>query len=369
MYAFQKSFYSRVSMYSFFLVIVLFITVLLGTKNFRHIDLALTGYLVASVVCFIGLTFRIVAFAFRPATNQVGKRTRKNARTASRKKRSFKAILVTLFENIVLQKFIFKRGLYRGLQHFLVAWGCIGSFAITFGLEFGWFHFELVDPKHYAVSVFGVKALVMDVEGFLAFMIYNGLNWTAAMCLTGLSMMLYRRIKDRDLKVTQRFEFDLVPILILLAVTVSGLALTGSAVLIHGAFYSNIAMIHEMTVVTLLIYFPFGKLFHVPIRPLATAVPMNYEAGSDIEMHNCKGCGKEYAAKEQIEDVVAILKDNEFDLQLEDGSYLAEYCWDCRRKMRAMRQMNLLNPRSKDPYAPLDTNTGISMPGFIRKKA
>ncbi|WP_047151156.1 MFS transporter [Aneurinibacillus tyrosinisolvens] len=365
----EKSFYSRASMYSFFIILIVFVTMFLGTNQFKHIDLALSGYMVAAGVCFIGLTFRIVAFSMRPATKAVDRRSRKNLKDKKRKKRSFKAIAVTLFENIILQKFIFKRGIYRGIQHFLVAYGCMGSFIITFGLVFGWFHFTLVDPQHYAISVMGMKTIVMDVEGFLAFMIYNGLNWTGGMCLIGLCMMFYRRIKDRDLHVTQRFEFDIVPLMILLAVTVTGLALTASAVLFHGTLYMTISMIHQLTVVTLLIYFPFGKLFHFPIRPLATAVPMNYQVGEDIPLHNCKGCGKEYAAQEQIEDVVSILKENAFDLQLDDGSYLAEYCWECRRKMRAMRQMNLLNPRSKDPYAPLDTNTGISMPGFSKKKA
>ncbi len=368
-FSLEKSFYSRASMYSFIVLLFLFITMFLGTNQFKHIDLALSGYMVAAAICFIGLVYRIVAFAVRPATRRVDRRSRKNLKDKTRKRRSWKAIVVTLFENIVLQKFIFKRGLYRGIQHMLVAYGCIGSFAITFGLVFGWFHFELVDPNHYAVSVLGLKPFVMDVEGWIAFMIYNGLNWTAAMCLIGLSMMFYRRIKDRDLQVTQRFEFDLVPLFILLAVTLTGLALTMSAVLFHGALYMTISMIHQLTVITLLIYFPFGKLFHFPLRPLATAVPLNYQVGEDIPMHNCKRCGTSYAAQEQIEDVVSILKDNSFDLQLEDGSYLAEYCWDCRRKLRAMRQMNMLNPRTKDPYAPIDTNTGISMPGFSKKKA
>ncbi|MBN6189301.1 MFS transporter [Aneurinibacillus sp. BA2021] len=367
-FSLEKSFYSRASMYSFLIVLVLFFTMFLGTNQFKHIDLALSGYMVASVICFIGLAFRIVAFAMRPATRRVDRRSRQNIKDKARKKRSVKAIAITLFENIILQKFIFKRGLYRGIQHFLVAYGCLGSFAITFGLVFGWFHFELVDPNHYAVSVLGLKPFVMDVEGWLAFMIYNGLNWTAAMCLIGVSMMFYRRIKDRDLQVTQRFEFDLVPLFIILAVTVTGLALTGSAVLFHGTLYMTISMIHQMTVITLLVYFPFGKLFHFPQRPLAAAVPLNYEVGEDISVHNCKRCGTPYAAQEQIEDVVSILKDNNFDLELEDGSYLAEYCWDCRRKMRAMRQMNMLSPRTKNPYEPIDTNTGISMPGFSKKK-
>jgi nitrate reductase gamma subunit len=368
MQRFEKSFYSKTSMYAFFVTLVLFFTVWVGTGNFQHIDMALLGYLLSSFIFAIGLTIRMCSWLLRPATHQVIKRSLKNLKDKKRVKRNIAAILKTAFENIFLQKFIFKRGIYRGIQHFLIAWGCIGSFAITFGLTFGWLHFNLVDSDTYQIVVMGVPTITMKAHGILAEMIYNGLNITAMMVLVGVCMALARRIIDKDVKVTQRFEFDLVPLYLLLAVTVSGLLLTVSYMFLNGWMHHYITLVHQITVVVMLIYFPFGKLFHLPIRPLATAVPMNYQEEWKVDTRPCKKCGVTYSSDEQIEDVKGILQAQNFDLQLADGSFLADYCPACRRRMRVMKQLNMEAPKG-NPYGPIQTYNGIQISGFGKKRS
>ncbi|MGV2940182.1 MFS transporter [Mesobacillus sp. LC4] len=368
MYKFEKSFYSKTSMYSFVVVMILFFSMWYSTSKFVHIDMALLGYAISSAVFAIGLTIRMSFWMWRKATNRVAKRSVDNLFNKERLKRNSKALIRTLIDNIILQKFIFQRGIYRGIQHFMISWGCIISFAITFGLTFGWMRFDLIDPETYQIIVFDMPTITMAAHGIFAEIVYNGLNIGAIMVLIGAGMALYRRITDYDVKVTQRFEFDILPLIILLAVTVTGLILTIQYTFLDGWMHHYMSLIHQVTVIVMLMYFPFGKLFHVPIRPLATAVPMSYQEVVKVDTKSCKSCGQVYSNDDQIADVQAILKSQNFDLQLSDGSYLSDYCTGCRRRMRAMKQMNLEAPKG-NPYGPVSTNNGIHISGFSKKRS
>lgn len=365
---FERSFYSKTSMYSFFVTVFLFFTMWLGTGQFAKIDLMLAGYMVASFIFAIGMTVRLSAWLIRPATRQMIKRSFENMKSRNRTKRNVKSIIKTIVDNIILQKFIFKRGLYRGIQHWLIAWGCIGSFAITFGLTFGWMHFKLIDATTYQMMVFNLPTIKMQANGLFAELVYNGLNITAIMVLIGVTMALVRRLHNHDLKVTERAEFDVLPLYILLTVTVTGLLLTLSYKFLSGFSHPHLSLIHQITVVLFLIYFPFGKLFHLPIRPLATAVPMNYQEEMMVDTRSCKKCGTKYSSDDQITDVKMILQEQQFDLKLADGTYLADYCPSCRRRIRVMSQLNLGSVQG-NPYGPVQTNNGIHIPGFGRKRS
>lgn len=364
----ERSFYSKISMYAFFVTLVLFFSMLISTDLFTDIDMALLGYALSSFIFAIGLTVRLGSWLIRPATHQVIKRSIQNLRTKGRRKRNTLAILKTAFDNIILQKFIFKRGMYRGIQHLMIAWGCMGSFAITFGLTFGWMRFDLIDPETYQIIVFNLPTMKMAAHGILAELIYNGLNITAMMVMIGVCMALARRLTNKDVRVTQRAEFDLLPLYILLSVTLTGLLLTVSYVLLDGWMHHYLALVHQVTVVLMLIYFPYGKLFHLPIRPLATAVPMNYQEVIKVDTRTCKSCNTSYSSDDQITDVKQILMAQNFNLQLADGTYLADYCPACRRRMRVMKQMNMEAPQG-NPYDPIRTMTDVHLSGFGKKRA
>ncbi|WP_096190159.1 MFS transporter [Evansella halocellulosilytica] len=368
MKAIERSFYSKSSMYSFFVVMFLVFTMWIGTKQFSHVDLMLFGYMVGSFIFFIGMTVRLTSWAFRPATREVLKRTWKNMKTKKRQKRNGKAILKTLIDNIILQKYIFKRGIYRGIQHWLIAWGCIGSLAITFGLTFGWMHFKLIDASTYQMIVFGVPMLKMHPDGILAALIFEGLNITASMLFIGVIMAIVRRIKNKDVQVTQRAEFDLVPLYILLAMTVTGLFLTVSYKLLEGWMHPELQLLHQVTTVIFLVYFPFGKLFHLPIRPMAVAVPMNYQEEAGVDTKECYGCGELYSNDDQISDVQSILGAQSFHFEMADGKQLSDFCPACRRKIRVMSQLNMNSPFGESS-GPIQTNNGIHIPGFGKERA
>ena len=364
----ERSFYSKASMYSFFVVVVLFMSMWVGTKQFSHMDWMLFGYMVSSFIFFIGITVRLTSWIMRPATYEVIKRSIQNMKTRKRQKRNYKAIAKTLIDNIILQKFIFKRGIYRGVQHWLIAWGCIGSLAITFGLTFGWMHFKLIDATTYQMVVFGISTISMHPDGVLASLIFEGLNITATMLMVGVIMALLRRINNHDLKVTQRAEFDLFPLYLLLAMTLTGLFLTVSYKLLGGWMHPQLALIHQITVVVFLVYFPFGKLFHLPIRPMAISVPMNYQEVPQVDTGTCVGCGELYSNFDQIADVQQILGNQAFDLKMKDGNQPSDFCPACRRKSRVMSHLNM-KQKMETVTAPVQTNNGMHLPGFGRERS
>ncbi|MFA9555847.1 MFS transporter [Evansella sp. AB-rgal1] len=364
----EKRFYSKASMYSFFVVVILFISMYIGTRQFTKVDLMLFGYMVGSFIFFIGMTVRITAWVLRPATHEFMKRSIQNMKSKNRQGRNVKAIIKTLIDNIILQKYIFKRGIYRGIQHWLIAWGCIGSLAITFSLTFGWLHFRLIDATTYQMVVMGVPAITMHPDGLLASLFFEGLNITATMLLIGVIMAIVRRITNHDVQVTQRPEFDLVPLYILLAMTGTGLLLTVSYKLLGGWMHPQFQILHQVTTVLFLVYFPFGKLFHLPIRPMAIGVPMNYQEEPGVDTRNCLGCGELYSNDDQIADVQAILGVQAYDLQTSDGHHSSDYCTACRRKIRVMNHLNMKSPFG-EIKGPVQTNNGIHIPGFGRKRS
>ena len=67
--------------------------------------------------------------------------------------------------------------------------------------------------------------------------------------------------------VTQRFGFDLMPLVLLFAIAVTGLALTASSLWWEGRYYWFISLTHQVVVVAWLLSLPFGKFFHIVQRP------------------------------------------------------------------------------------------------------
>ncbi len=415
----ERAFASRAAMNAFIVIGLLLILVYFGTDRLHHFDPALYGYAISTAVAVIGMTIRITAWLMRPATRTLAKRALKrlflqverkpgvanpvpagvgrwfegrhhpggymqaldNLRTPMKRPavkggdpglkpegdrhavpgRPGPAVAATtLGSNILLNRFIFRRGLWRGLQHFFLMWGVLGSFAITIPLTFGWLHFEAVGQAHYTVVALGLPLFTMPVGGLLAGLIYHGLSTFGVITLLGVSMMLIRRLTDKDAKVDQRVEYDLFPLYLLLAVTVTGLALTVSHVWLGGWGYPVISVVHQITVVGMLLYLPFGKLFHIPMRSLSIAADVYHEVGAHEGLAACARCQKAFATRQQLKDVIAVLKESGMTLLAPDGkTYLAEYCPECRRVLRGVvYSRRPLRPEEQGAARPLMVDEG-----------
>jgi hypothetical protein len=85
------------------------------------------------------------------------------------------------------------------------------------------------------------------------------------------------------------------------------LMLTVSAQFLAGSGFQFIGMAHAATVIALLLYLPFGKLFHIIQRPLSLGVSFYKQAGEGSGGANCRRCGAEYASRLQIDDLKTVL--------------------------------------------------------------
>ena len=325
----NKAFASKFARSFFLTVMVLFVSSWLGTRFFTHIDLALYGYMVGTVVFIGGFFYRFISWGERPPTKIIIKKGIKLLFRKSTPK--------TSVEHLATYRFIWNRGIYRWTQHVLLGWGCILSAFVTFPLVFGWMYFTMDENGLYHVVGMGMNLMTVKADGIIAYLFYNALNITAFMVIAGVCMALYRRMKNMQARAEQSFVYDLLPLYLLLFVSITGLFLTFSNIFMHGFGHPVISAVHQWSVILTLFYLPFGKLAHIPFRPMSVLARNYREHYGELEKHACKVCGSEYVSTEQAGDVINVLKANEMQFKTEEGYHLAELCLPCRRKYRMSR--------------------------------
>ncbi|KRF44133.1 hypothetical protein [Paenibacillus sp. Soil787] len=325
----DRAFASKFAKCVFLVVCGLIILMGVGSRFFTHIDLALYGYMVGTVVFICGFFYRFIAWGERPPTKIILK---KGIKLLFRK-----STPQTTTEHLLTYRFIWNRGWYRWTQHVLLGWGCILSAFVTFPLVFGWMYFTMAENGTYTVVGFGIDLMNIKADGLLGFLFYNALNITAFMVIGGVCMALYRRLKNMQARAEQTFIYDFLPLYMLLFVSLTGLLLTFCNIFLHGYGHSVVTLVHQWSVIVTLIYIPFGKLAHIPFRPMSVFARNYREHYAEQQMKSCKVCGTDFVSVEQSNDVIAVLKVNEIEFKTEEGFHLAELCLPCRRKYRMSR--------------------------------
>lgn len=325
----NSAFASHFAKSMFFTIVGLAILVFIGTRMFSHIDLNLYGYMVGTIVFIGGFFYRFIAWGERPPTKIIIK---KGLKLLFRKK-----TVKTAVNHLAIYDFIKKRGFYRWLQHVLIGWGCILACLVTFPLVFSWMYFTMADNGYYTVVVMGMDVIKVKADGIIAWLSYNALNISAIMVITGVCMALYRRMKNMQARAEQKFIYDLLPLYLLLFISVTGLLLTVQNVFLAGFLQPQMSLIHQFSVIVTLIYLPFGKLAHIPFRPMSVFARNYREYYGEQHMKECKVCGNHFVSVEQSNDVIQVLDVNDIHFNMEDGFNLAELCLPCRRKYRISR--------------------------------
>lgn len=307
----------------------LFILSLIGTRMFTHVDLNLYGYIVGTIIFLGGFFYRFIAWGERPPTKIILKKGIKLLKRKSTPK--------TATEHLATYRFIWNRGIYRWMQHVLMGWGCVLACMVTFPLVFSWMYFTMEESGMYTIVLFGMDLLVVPADGLIAWFSYNALNISAFMVIAGVCMAMYRRLKNMQARAEQKFLYDFLPLYLLLFVSITGLMLTFINVFLHGAGHYVMSLIHQYSVIITLIYLPFGKLAHIPFRPMSVFARNYREYYGEKEMKECKNCGTHFVSTEQSQDVIDVLNQNTIEFNTEDGFNLAELCLPCRRKYRISR--------------------------------
>jgi len=332
--------------------IVTLVLVFIGSRGFADFDAALIGYFVATVFAIAALTYRYALWIERPPTTHYFRAGWATFLSWKNFRRYTTLVPRALWTDIFGQTFIRKRSTARWLTHLAIFWGVVLSVLVTVPLTFGWVRFTLVPPDGYRAWFFGFPVLTFPIHAGIGFATFHVLDFTAVLLIAGVTAAMWRRIRDRGLLTTQRFGFDLMPLILLFAIAITGLALTASSTWWGGAFYWFIALVHQVVVVLWLISLPFGKFFHIVERPASIGVTLYQQVVQDVEYYgpepqpapplaprpvtHCKRCGAEAPSALFITDLEEVLSDlgQHYDLGADRG-LLQDYCPTCKRILRA----------------------------------
>ncbi len=120
--------------------------------------------------------------------------------------------------------------------------------------------------------------------------------------MIGVMLAFRRRMIDHGAAATQQFGEDILPLVLLGAVSVTGLMLTVSYTWMNGYAYQFIAILHAVTVIMTLLWLPFGKFFHVFQRPAQIGVALYKDEGRRGEQARCKRCERPFASLAMVRD-------------------------------------------------------------------
>jgi hypothetical protein len=146
---------------------------------------------------------------------------------------------------------------------------------------------------------------------------------------------------DHGAVAVQQFGQDIVPLLLLFAISVTGLMLTASYTWMRGYAYEFLAILHAATVIVTLLWLPFGKLFHVFQRPAQLGVGFYRDAGRREPQAPCRRCGEPFASVSMIGDLTIVERELGFRYELPDGGHYQEVCPRCRRALFGLAQGSL----------------------------
>jgi hypothetical protein len=326
--------------------------IVLGSRNLNHFDAALVGYTFATLFATFGITYRYAMWVQRPPTRMYWRRGWQvflNPRFFGRNLVEFAR---RFFVEFAANRFIFSRGKIRWAAHWLIMWGCVIAAAITFPLVWGWVHFETVpgDTSMYRTFVFGFPMQDFPVESAVAFIIFHGLVWASILVIAGVMIAFRRRMIDHGAVAVQQFGEDILPLLLLFAISVTGLMLTVSYTWLKGYAYDFLAILHAITVILTLVWLPFGKFFHLFQRPAQLGVSFYKDAGKVSEQAKCRRCGAPFASAMMVRDLATVERELGFRYELQERekgqagvgevgvAHYQQVCPKCRRALFGLAQ-------------------------------
>ncbi|MGB7513158.1 MAG: MFS transporter [Candidatus Acidiferrum sp.] len=317
--------------------------IVVGSRNLQNFDPALVIYTFATIFATWGVVYHYRVWLDKPPTRLYWERGWRLFREAGIFRGTLRLVQLTA-THLAAQTFILRRSALRWWMHQLLFWGCLLAVAITFPLVFGWISFQSLptDQETYVVLLYGFRTQTFRLHTLIAELLFHGLDVSAILVLGGIGLSLWRRFRDRGAQAVQSFAHDFLPIILLFAISVTGLALTVSQNWLRGEFYSFLAILHAITVISALLYLPFGKFFHIFQRPAQLGVKFYQAAGESGEPALCKRCGQRFASRMHIEDLKHVLPQVGFDYRMEGSDTTwQELCPACKRKSLSLAQLQL----------------------------
>jgi hypothetical protein len=322
--------------------LLLAVLIVVGSRNLAHFDAALVGYTFAVLFATFGITYRYAMWLQRPPTAMYWKRGWQVFLQPRHLLKNIGEWLTRVPTEFGMNIFIFRRNRLRWSAHILIMWGCIAAIAITFPLVFGWIHFETLpgNLEWYRTYVFGFPTFSFPIHSLFGFIVFHGLVWASVLVTLGVMLAMRRRMRDHGAAALQQFGEDFLPLILLFAISVTGLMLTASYTWMKGYAYDFLAILHAITVIFTLLWLPFGKFFHIFQRPAQLGVVFYKEVGEREEAAHCRRCNVPFTSRMHVEDLIRVEKQLGYRYQIE-SSNVEHYQWicpPCRRSLLAISQ-------------------------------
>lgn len=316
--------------------------ILVGSRNLAHFDAALVAYTFSILFATFGLTYRYSMWLSRPPTALYWQRGWQAFFRRGFRLRNARFWLSRMSLDVLANRFILRRDRLRGVTHLLIMWGCLLAVAITFPLVFGWLYFRPVPGNLalYEAVIFGFSAFRFPHESTAAFFLFHGLVWASFLVIGGVVLAVRRRMNDEGAAAVQRFAEDFMPLILLFAVSLTGLMLTASYTWMKGYGFTFIAILHAVTVIATFIWLPFGKFFHIFQRPAQLGVGFYKDVGKAEEKAHCRRCGHPFTSMMHALDLIQVERELGYRYEIVGGA--AEHyqwiCPPCRRTSFATAQ-------------------------------
>jgi hypothetical protein len=134
-----------------------------------------------------------------------------------------------------------------------------------------------------------------------------------------------------------------MPLVLLFAISITGLMLVVSYEWMHGYAYEFLAIVHAAVVIITLVWLPFGKFFHIFQRPAQLGVSFYKDAGARAEQAVCARCGQQFASQMHVDDLIEVERQLGYTYTMPDKAvdHFQRICPRCRRLLPALAQGRL----------------------------
>lgn len=322
---------------------LLIASIVVGSRNLQNFDPALVIYTFAVIFATWGIVYHYAVWLNKPPTRRFFERSW-SLLLSQGLLHGLGVVMKSAVTHIFAQTFIGKRSRVRWWMHQFLFWGCLLAVAITFPLVFGWIYFRSApdDQMRYVTYLFGFPTGSFELQTVTAWLLFHGLDVAAVLVLAGIALALSRRMRDQGALTLQDFSMDFLPLILLFAICVTGLALTVSALWFRGGFYGFLSILHAITVIGALLFLPFGKFFHIFQRPAQLGVKLYQDAGQRGLGAVCARCGQRYASRMQIDDLQRVLPSLGFDYRMDGpAGHWTALCPACKRATLATAQLRI----------------------------
>jgi hypothetical protein len=334
--------------------IVLAFLIVIGSRNLEHFDAALVAYTFAVLFAAFGIVYRYTMWLQRPPTMMYFKRGWQIFLDPRWIGRNLAVWARRLIAGFAFNDFIWRRGRLRWTAHWLIMWGCVLAVCITFPLVFGWIHLRTVpgDFHTYRAFLFGFPTITFKTDSLMAWGAFHGLVIASFLVIPGVMIAMRRRMRDHGAAAVQQFGEDILPLLLLFAISVTGLMLWISYEWLHGYAFDFLAILHACTVIFTLLWLPFGKFFHIFQRPAQLGVSFYKDAAARQGPAVCARCGEGFASPMQVEDLMIVERQLGYRYetpQVEGVDHYQRICPRCRRSLLAIAQGRMMRGFQRKP--------------------